>query len=62
MHLICICGLDRIIGTSFNIIVENDEQAEISFTRMYNRSQQGSMVPLNIDIRYVYVKEKKRLC
>ncbi|KAK4740887.1 hypothetical protein SAY87_024475 [Trapa incisa] len=47
---------DRIIGTSFNIIVDNDDQAEISFTRMYDESQEGKMVPLNIDIRFVMLR------
>ncbi|XP_031390126.1 probable rhamnogalacturonate lyase B isoform X2 [Punica granatum] len=47
---------DRIKGTSFNIIVENEEQAEISFTRIYDSSQEGKMVPLNIDIRFIMLR------
>ncbi|OWM67694.1 hypothetical protein CDL15_Pgr019195 [Punica granatum] len=49
-------GNRGIKGTSFNIIVENEEQAEISFTRIYDSSQEGKMVPLNIDIRFIMLR------
>ena len=50
----------RIKGTSFRVIVENEEQVEISFTRMWDPSLEGKLVPLNIDKRfllklYIYV-------
>lgn len=41
----------RIRGTSFNVIMESDEQVEISFTRTWDSSQEGKLVPLNIDKR-----------
>ncbi|KAJ0086597.1 hypothetical protein Patl1_08700 [Pistacia atlantica] len=46
---------DVIKGTSFNVIVENDEQVEISFTRTWDTSQEGKLVPLNIDKRLMDV-------
>lgn len=50
----------RIKGTNFRVIVENEEQVEISFTRMWDPSLEGKLVPLNIDKRfllklYIYV-------
>ncbi|XP_031266997.1 uncharacterized protein LOC116125399 [Pistacia vera] len=47
---------DVIKGTSFNVIVENDEQVEISFTRTWDSSQEGKLVPLNIDKRFVLLR------
>lgn len=41
----------RIKGTKFEVIVENDEQVELSFTRTWDPSQEGKLVPLNIDKR-----------
>ncbi|CAH8388217.1 unnamed protein product, partial [Eruca vesicaria subsp. sativa] len=40
-------------GTRFEIITENEEQVEISFTRTWTISKGGSMVPLNVDKRYI---------
>ncbi|KAL3733040.1 hypothetical protein ACJRO7_022547 [Eucalyptus globulus] len=48
--------LDRLDGTKFEVIVENDEQVELSFTRMWNLSLAGKVVPLNIDKRYVMLR------
>ncbi|KAI6687906.1 hypothetical protein NL676_024734 [Syzygium grande] len=48
--------LDRLDGTKFEVIVENDEQVELSFTRMWNLSLEGEAVPLNIDKRYVMLR------
>lgn len=48
-------------ATKFNVIVENDEQVEISFTRAWDSSKEGKMVPLNIDKRcdfYLSFKSK----
>lgn len=41
----------RIHGTSFRIVVENEEQVELSFLRTWNASLEGNYVPLNIDKR-----------
>ncbi|KAI3970339.1 hypothetical protein MKX01_023986 [Papaver californicum] len=54
-------------GTSFKVIVQNETQVEISFTRTWNSSTSSSSsnpsdsnstdaVPLNFDIRYVMLK------
>ncbi|RZC82078.1 hypothetical protein C5167_044663 [Papaver somniferum] len=55
-------------GTSFNVIVQNETQVEISFTRTWNSSVSSSSshisdknnstdwAPLNFDIRYVMLK------
>lgn len=41
----------RIKGDNFSIVVENDDQVEVSFTRLWDSSKESTMVPLNIDIR-----------
>ncbi|XP_060673686.1 probable rhamnogalacturonate lyase B isoform X2 [Ziziphus jujuba] len=40
-------------GTGFKVIVNNGEQVELSFTRMWDPSLEGKYVPLNIDKRFV---------
>ncbi|KAF5199271.1 hypothetical protein FRX31_011142 [Thalictrum thalictroides] len=45
-------------GTSFKVIVEDEEQVEISFTRSWKPSLQGKQVPLNTDIRSTSVTMK----
>ena len=47
-YLIC-----RVVGTSFSVIMETEEQVEISFTRTWNPSLTGKQSPLNIDKRYI---------
>ncbi|XP_022768502.1 rhamnogalacturonate lyase B-like isoform X2 [Durio zibethinus] len=47
---------DVIKGTSFNVIVENDDLVEVSFTRMWDTSQEGKLVPLNIDKRFIMLR------
>ncbi|KAJ4701498.1 Rhamnogalacturonate lyase family protein [Melia azedarach] len=47
---------DVIQGTSFNVIVENEDQVEISFTRTWDSSQEGKLVPLNIDKRFIMLR------
>lgn len=47
---------ERIVGTSFNVIMETEEQVEISFTRTWNPSPTGKLSPLNIDKRYVMLR------
>lgn len=41
----------RIKGESFRVVVENEEQVEISFTRTWDPSLEGKLAPLNIDKR-----------
>ncbi|KAL5559927.1 hypothetical protein UlMin_036138 [Ulmus minor] len=48
---------DVIIGTSFKVIVQNEEQVEVSFTRVWNSSLQGKFVPLNIDKRFIMLNQ-----
>lgn len=47
---------DVIKGTSFRVIVENEEQVELSFTRTWDASLEGKYVPLNIDKRFVMLR------
>lgn len=44
--------LHRIEGTCLKVIVENEEQIELSFTRMWDASVQGQQAPLFIDRRF----------
>lgn len=44
----------RVKGNTFKVIVETEEQVEISFTRKWNHSLEGKIVPLDIDLRYVF--------
>ncbi|XP_051116516.1 uncharacterized protein LOC127241482 isoform X2 [Andrographis paniculata] len=43
----------RIEGTSVKVIVENEEQVELSFTRTWDPSPEGKQSPLRIDRRFV---------
>ncbi|KAI4389483.1 hypothetical protein MLD38_001705 [Melastoma candidum] len=47
---------DVIRGTSFRVIVENEEQVELSFLRMWDSSLEGKLVPLNIDKRFIMLR------
>ncbi|KAG2692588.1 hypothetical protein I3760_08G058800 [Carya illinoinensis] len=47
---------DVIKGTSFRVVVEKEEQVEISFTRLWDPSLQGKLVPLNIDKRFIMLR------
>ncbi|EEF35024.1 lyase, putative [Ricinus communis] len=47
---------DVISGTNFRVIVENEEQIEISFTRMWDSSLEGKYIPLNIDKRFILLR------
>ncbi|KAM1023390.1 hypothetical protein TB2_044139 [Malus domestica] len=47
---------DVIKGTSFTVIMQNDEQVELSFTRTWDPSQEGQLVPLNIDKRFIMLR------
>ncbi|KAG8654871.1 hypothetical protein MANES_05G188300v8 [Manihot esculenta] len=46
---------DVIKGTSLKVIVESEEQVELSFTRSWDPSLEGKLVPLNIDKRFHYM-------
>jgi len=41
-------------ATNLTVIVENEEQVELSFTRTWNVSFVGKLPPLNIDKRFFY--------
>ncbi|XP_020236101.1 probable rhamnogalacturonate lyase B isoform X1 [Cajanus cajan] len=45
--------LDRLEATNFTVIVKNEEQVELSFTRTWNSSLEGKFAPLNIDKRFI---------
>ncbi|XP_022980944.1 probable rhamnogalacturonate lyase B isoform X1 [Cucurbita maxima] len=47
---------DRIEATDFKVIVQNDEQIELSFSRTYNSSSGDGVVPLNVDKRFVILR------
>jgi rhamnogalacturonan endolyase len=45
----------RIKGSTFKVILEDEDQVELSFSRNWDASMEGKMVPLNIDKRSVTV-------
>ncbi|KAJ4776894.1 Rhamnogalacturonate lyase [Rhynchospora pubera] len=47
---------DVIKGTNFSIVAQDDDHVEVSFTRMWDPSLQGKLVPLNIDKRFIVVR------
>ncbi|OEL17159.1 hypothetical protein BAE44_0021823 [Dichanthelium oligosanthes] len=47
---------DVIKGTEFRIIYQDDNQAEVSFTRNWDPSLEGKAVPLNIDKRFIVLR------
>ncbi|URE35677.1 Rhamnogalacturonate lyase [Musa troglodytarum] len=47
---------DVIQGTHFEIIHEDENQVEVSFTRNWDPSLQGKLVPLNIDKRFIMLR------
>ncbi|KAF3324877.1 Rhamnogalacturonate lyase [Carex littledalei] len=47
---------DVIKGTNFSIITQDDDQVEVSFTRTWDPSLQGKLVPLNIDKRFIVLR------
>ncbi|MQM09174.1 hypothetical protein Taro_042040 [Colocasia esculenta] len=50
-------GMDRIIAAGFKVILESEEQVEISFTRTWDQSLEDSnVVPLSIDIRFIVLR------
>ncbi|CAJ2643126.1 unnamed protein product [Trifolium pratense] len=47
---------DVIKGSTFKVILEDEDQVEISFTRNWDASMEGKMVPLNIDKRFIMLR------
>ncbi|KAI3978616.1 hypothetical protein MKX01_015791 [Papaver californicum] len=47
---------DRIKGTKFRVIKEDENQVELSFLRSWDSSAKGPHVPLNIDKRFVMLR------
>lgn len=47
---------DVIKGTDFTVIQADENQVELSFTRTWDPSLKGSLVPLNIDKRFVLLR------
>ncbi|GAV85402.1 Rhamnogal_lyase domain-containing protein [Cephalotus follicularis] len=47
---------DVISGTCFRIIVDTEEQVELSFLRTWNPSLEGKYIPLNIDKRFIMLR------
>lgn len=41
----------RIHATNFKVVVETEEQIELSFSRTWDISLRGKLAPLNIDKR-----------
>ncbi|XP_029129396.1 uncharacterized protein LOC109808986 isoform X2 [Cajanus cajan] len=46
---------EKIVGTSFSVITENEEQVEICFTSKWDPSLKGKRAPLNIDKRFHFM-------
>ncbi|XP_015579690.2 probable rhamnogalacturonate lyase B isoform X1 [Ricinus communis] len=44
---------DKIQATDFSIIMADEDQVEVSFSKKWDSSRDKSMVPLNIDKRYI---------
>ncbi|XP_071722409.1 uncharacterized protein [Rutidosis leptorrhynchoides] len=47
---------DKFKGTSFQVIVENEDQVEISFVRTWDSSLEGSFASLNLDKRFIMLR------
>ncbi|KAL3840492.1 hypothetical protein ACJIZ3_025083 [Penstemon smallii] len=48
---------DTIEGTDFKVIVENEEQIELSFKRTWDPSLKGDQSPLSIDKRFIMLRD-----
>ncbi|KAJ0239685.1 Rhamnogalacturonate lyase family protein [Hirschfeldia incana] len=48
---------ERIKGKSFEVVVENEELVEISFTRKWDSSLQDHIAPINVDKRFIMRKD-----
>ncbi|XP_015579796.1 rhamnogalacturonate lyase isoform X2 [Ricinus communis] len=49
-------NFDRMEGTNFTVVVQNEEQIEVSFSRHWDSSLKGKLVPMNIDKRFVMLR------
>ncbi|KAI7741682.1 hypothetical protein M8C21_002749, partial [Ambrosia artemisiifolia] len=50
-------GVFEVINaTSFKVVVETDEQVEVSFSRPWDPSLKGKLAPINIDKRFVLLR------
>ncbi|KAL2537903.1 Rhamnogalacturonate lyase family protein [Forsythia ovata] len=47
---------EQIVGTNFEVVVESEEQIELSFSRTWDNSVEGKLAPLNIDKRFVMLR------
>ncbi|XP_051140620.1 probable rhamnogalacturonate lyase B [Andrographis paniculata] len=47
-------NLDKLEGTNFHVVMEEDNQVELSFTRTWNSTSKG--LPLNIDKRFIMLR------
>ncbi|KAK2996012.1 hypothetical protein RJ640_013902 [Escallonia rubra] len=47
---------DKLEGTKFKVIMEDEDQVEISFTRHWYPSRNGTGIPLNVDKRFVVLR------
>ncbi|KAK1271793.1 hypothetical protein QJS04_geneDACA007519 [Acorus gramineus] len=47
---------DTLKATEFKVILQNENQVELSFTRTWNVSQKGTVIPLNIDKRFIMLR------
>ncbi|KAJ7953493.1 Rhamnogalacturonate lyase family protein [Quillaja saponaria] len=50
-------AFERIKGTNFSIVMENEDQVEVSFLKTWKSSMEGSSIPVNIDKRYILLKD-----
>ncbi|KAI9097884.1 hypothetical protein K1719_025655 [Acacia pycnantha] len=48
--------LDRLEATNFTVVVQNEEQLELSFTRTWLPSLEGKIPPLSIDKRFILLR------
>ncbi|XP_016467717.2 uncharacterized protein LOC107790313 isoform X2 [Nicotiana tabacum] len=47
---------ERLICTTYKVILERDDQIELSFSREWDVSLQDKLIPLNIDKRFIMLK------
>ncbi|XP_062144079.1 rhamnogalacturonate lyase B-like isoform X2 [Alnus glutinosa] len=44
---------ERTVGANFTVLTQNEDQIELSFSKIWDISLRGKSVPLNIDKRYI---------
>ncbi|KAL6012684.1 hypothetical protein ACLOJK_003173 [Asimina triloba] len=47
---------ERLVGTRFQVILEDENQVEVSFLKTWDPSLKGTSVPLNVDKRFVVLR------